>query len=183
MKPPTSFQWLIGNPVSSLALSVGVIYVLWQSATGHMGWPLGFAAIAIGAYAAKASEAVNKYTAWRREWEGLNGSRRVLLLPRIPGLKYVFGIGAWLFLATLAIDARDDQGLTVPVALFWAGSLAAIVGSVWVWVRRGRISKGRTDDVTVCVGRPLISSSIAFGVSALPVEAAALLAASRARRS
>lgn len=168
MRPPTSLQWLVGNPISALVLMLGAIYLAYLWLVEGAGMGVGLLAILVGGYAGRSAERVNAYTRWKREWEGLGGSRGPFRLPRIPNLKYVCGVGAWLFLAAMAIGSADDPAMRIPVMLFWLATAVMMVTGVHRLMRSGPGQTRRSDNVRVCLGRPMSSPSVEEARKALP---------------
>lgn len=168
MRPPTSLQWLVGNPVSALVLMLGAIYLAYLWLVEGAGMGVGLLAIVIGGYAGRCAERVNAYTRWKREWEGLGGSRGPFRLPKVPGLKYVFGVGAWLSLAAMVIGSANDPAMRIPVVLFWLATAVMVVAGVYRLVRSGSGQTRRSDSVRLCLGRPMLSPSVEEARKALP---------------
>jgi hypothetical protein len=159
MRPPTSFQWLIGNSVVSLVLMLGALAVIgmWLMGTAT-GWAALAAAI-LGSVAAKASEKVRAHTAWEREWNGGGGGGGVSL-PR--HWRLVPGLAAWVWLAWLSLLPNEgDPTLEVASGLFWlATALMAVVAVIRVFRRQSQSRGRKAVVVKACLPVPMRSPSV-----------------------
>lgn len=166
MKPPTSFQWLIGNSVVSLVLMLGALAVIgmWLMGTAT-GWAA-FAAAIVASLAAKASEKVRAHAAWEREWNG-GGGRGGISLPR--HWRVVPGLAAWGWLAWMSLQPTEgDPTLELARGLFWIAN-ALLAGFVVVrFFRRGSSRRGKSVLVQPCLTVPLRSPSVREAYQALP---------------
>lgn len=169
MRPPSVLQWLFGNPVSALVLVLGGLFVGYRWLTGEFTWFAALLAAMVAGYSARAYERVASYSAWKREWDMMNGRSPGLRLPRIGGLRYVLGIVAWMFLALLAIGSVDEPMMRIPVVLFWLATTVMVVVGLYRLAsgRGGRVSN-RDATVAVCTGKPPQSPSLGQAYSALP---------------
>lgn len=177
MRPPSVLQWLFGNPVSALVLMLGALFVFYRWLTGEFTWFAALLAAMVAGYSAKAYERVASYSAWKREWDMMNGKPRggSFRLPRIGGLRYVLGIVAWMFLALLAIGSANDPAMYVPVVLFWPATAVMMVVGVHRLMRGNPRSARGTDSVRVCLGRPMQSPSVNEALRTLPGYCGVLL--------
>lgn len=177
MKPPTPFQWLIGNPVVSLALMLGGLAVLYFWLTGSMtGWAALVATI-IAATAARASEQVNKYSAWKREWEGYDGRQAIRLrLPSGKTMRIVAGVGCWGLFAWWASEGpKGDPVLEIAIALFWVGTAVIVVTGIVRLLRGAAPRPGAAVVVGVCLPTARQSSSVNAALGALPAHCQQLM--------
>jgi hypothetical protein len=165
MKPPTSFQWLVGNSVVSLVLMLGALAVIgmWLMGTAT-GWAA-FAAAIVASVAAKASEKVRAHAAWEREWNGGGGGG--ISLPR--HWRLVPGLAAWAWLAWLSLQPSDgDPTLELASGLFWIGNAVLAVFVVVRFFRRGSPRRGKAIVVQSCLAVPMRSPSVREAYQALP---------------
>lgn len=178
MRPPGFLTALIGHPVIALLIFVSAAAVGYFWLAGDLtGWAA-FGALVIAASTAKASDRVNKYNAFKREWDAMGGRAATRRPLRIGGLRYVLGVGAWLFMAMLALDAWDDPGLQWVAWLFWAGSAAMIVAAAYRLVRGpSGLGRGSTDSVRVCLPPARFSPSREDSRRAIPAYCQALFVA------
>lgn len=157
MKPPTTLQWLAGNPVSALVLVLGAIYLVWFWLAESGGIGFGLLAIIVGGYAARSAERVNAYSRWKRQWEGMGGGSGGIRLPRPPSLRVVLGVGSWIVLAILALDGSNgDPMVAVAINLFWVGT--GVLG-MSILYRRLRSDHRRSQDKIVSVSLPVPNRS------------------------
>jgi hypothetical protein len=157
MRPPGFPTALIGHPVIALPIFVGAVAVGYLWLAGELtGWAA-LGALVLAACTAKASDQVNKYRAFKREWDGMGGGSVARQKLRVGGLRYIFGIAAWLFMAALAIDVWNDPGLKWMASMFWLAT-AIILGTMSYRLLR---SDGRSQSakafVRVCL--PIAKSS------------------------
>ena len=169
MRPPSVLQWLFGNPVCALVLVLGALFVGYRWLTGEFTWFAALLAAMVAGYSARAYERVASYSAWKREWDMMNGRSPGLRLPRIGGLRYVLGIVAWMFLALLAIGSAADPAMRIPVVLFWLATAVMVVVGLYRLIRghSGRASTGK-GMVRVCLGTPVQSANVQQALRALP---------------
>jgi hypothetical protein len=158
MRPPTPFQWLIGNSVVSLVLMLGGLAVIgmWLMGTAS-GWAA-LAAIIIASVAARASEKVRDHAAWEREWNG--GSGASLRLPL--NWRLLAGSVAWAWLAWLSLLPNEgDPALALASGVFWLASGLMAVVAVVRFVRRGTSrAGGKAIVVKACLPVPARSPSV-----------------------
>lgn len=160
MKPPNLFQWLIGNAVVSIVLMLGGLYVIYAWFTGSASGVAALIAVVLGAMAARASERVNAYSAWKREWNG-TGSRRGF--PSVPagGIRTALGLVAWAMFAMLAASgAKDDSAMQFAIGLFWIVSAMMAATLLWRALKKRSGRRSRMTPVAVSLARPLRSASI-----------------------
>ncbi|MBJ7318059.1 MAG: hypothetical protein JHC96_04590 [Brevundimonas sp.] len=163
MRPPSTFQWLIGNPVVGCLLSVLALASLAGWFTGDVPGLLTLLAIWIGAMAGRAMERVNAYTRWQREWSGMGGGGGGMRLPSLKALRILAALIVWLIFAVWSLEApADDPWMQTAAVLFWIGT--AVMGFAAVARALGLRAPHRRDKVTakvsVCVCRPVHSPSL-----------------------
>lgn len=163
MRPPGAITALIGHPAVALPIFLGAVAVGYYWLAGELtGWAA-FGAVVLATWTAKASDQVNKYRAFKREWDAMSGGSVARRTLRIGGLRYVFGIAAWLFMALLAIDASSDPAIAWVGWLFWLVSGLAVLSLIATPRRRGK--RGSTVAVLVKIGD---SPSVAEAANSLP---------------
>lgn len=170
MRPPSTFQWLIGNPVVGCLLSILALASLAGWFTGDVPGLLTLLAIWIGAMAGRAMERVNAYTRWQREWNGMGGSGGGgMRLPSLKALRIPAAIIIWLIFAAWSLEApADDPWMQTAAVLFWIGTavmaFAAVAGAFNLFSGRHRAQNAVI--VSVCLSRPLRSPSVETSVIA-----------------
>lgn len=182
MRPPSAFQWLIGNPVVSLTLMLGALAVIYFWFTGTLSGWFALLALVTGATAAKASERVNAYSAWKREWEGYEGRQTSSLrLPSGKVIRIIAGIGCWSLFAWWASEgANGDPALEIAITLFWIGTAVMVVAGFGRIVR-GNVPKPRAAIVvSLCLPNAGGSSSVRSATLQLPEYCQNLLSDERA---
>lgn len=163
MRPPSTFQWLIGNPLVGALLSIGVFVGIIGTLTGHVAGILFFPFLIAGAVVARAAERVSAYTRWQREWNGMGGSGGGMRLPSVKALRILAAIIIWLIFAVYSLEApADDPWMQTAAVLFWIGT--AVMGFAAVARMLGggayrRQTKGELV-VSVCLSRPLQSPTV-----------------------
>jgi|GEM_PF-3727344 len=92
-------------------------------------------------------------------------------------LRYVLGIGAWLFFAVLAMQSASEPGMEIVVVGFW---LVTAVAAVYTLVRLARKSRpvapARSGShVAQCLPAPHSSPNVQQVASAIPDYCRALI--------
>jgi hypothetical protein len=172
MKRPGFLTYLFGNPLSAFALLLAMIYFVyeWWSAAGSGG--LAFIAFLAAGYAMGASDKLQKYQQWKREWDAMEGKRaRQSLAHFYPALRIIVGLAVWCFFAYLALAQTAQPGMQLGADLFWLATLVIIGAGVfwWLWRRRGsRPAAVRDVPVTQCLPLPGQSTTPTPVFDALP---------------
>lgn len=171
MRPPSTFQWLIGNPVVGCLLSVLALASLAGWFTGDVPGLLTLLAIWIGAMAGRAMERVNAYTRWQREWNGMGGGGGGgMRLPSLKALRIPAAIIIWLIFAVWSLEApADDPWMQTAAVLFWIGT--AVMGFAAVARMLGGGGQSRRANavtVNVCLAAPRRSPTVQECYGALP---------------
>jgi len=158
MRPPTPFQWLIGNSVVSLVLMLGGLAVIGMWLTGTASGWAALAAVIIASVAARASEKVRDHAAWEREWNGGGGAG--IRLPR--NWRLLVGLVAWGWLAWLSLlPNAGDPALTLASGVFWLVSgLMAVVAVVRLFRRGSGRLGGKAVIVKACLPVPVRSDTV-----------------------
>lgn len=176
MKQPNSRDYLFGNSVSYVVLSLALIVSALGAFGGALSPIVPIILLAIGFFAHSAHERIRKYNAWKSEWDTMGGQpqppqlrpsdRLSRGLKRNPALRYVLGFAAWALLALMS--TASGGGLR---ALFWLGTIALIVSGIVRYRRRGRDQQPKSTgavSVAVCVPLPRQSASATQAFAALP---------------
>ena len=91
-------------------------------------------------------------------------------------LRFVLGGTAWALLAFAALSVAGDPSMTVPVGLFWAGSAFFAVRGLIVLLKSGsESSHGNSCCVTVCLSKPVASSSTTWATQMVPIYCGQIL--------
>jgi hypothetical protein len=180
MKRPSGFTYVVGNPVSVIALALGAAYLAYQWWNG--GSPaIALAAFIAAAYAMGANSRLQKYNDWKREWEAMEGkrpsqrtARRVL---NSVAVRVAIGLPLWCAFAYLALTSGNDPTMRAARALFLLATLVMAVGFAYRLMRRRRPRANASRDVpvTLCVAPPRQSPDLAQAYAALPVYCRAIL--------
>ena len=183
MKRPTSFQFVLGNPITGLVV-FGLACFVWykwskgDAATLAAGLML-IAVLTVG----KAFDVVNNYRHKQREWEILSGQPVTggVNPKRMRQVRIAFAMWAWIGMAFLAWRSRDQPDMKIAAWAFAAGSVIGLIGLIWKnWPkRRSRKSQWKDIAVSLCLKTPSRSPSVAQTVRELPGIYAALLAPPR----
>lgn len=142
MKPPSIGTYLMGNPLSALALMGLTAWLVWQWQLGNVPGiaPL-LAGIAL-TYAANAYRRIQAYRLWQSEWNAMGDSstqrRRFSFATARPMLRIIIGGPLWLGFAYGVAHAGHDELGRAAAALFWLATAIIVVG--WGY----RIWKGRS---------------------------------------
>lgn len=175
MTRPSLLAYLFGNPLSMLALGLGVIVTAYQCYSGTGSAVTMVAAIVAAAYAANAQERITAYRGWKREWDAMGGD-----IPRRRPLgRRTIAIVVWSPMALVAAFPGPDPQMRQGAALFWWANAAITTLLLYRAIRSHRTR--RRDDtreraVTVVVGVPRQSTTLAAAYAALPDHCQRVLA-------
>src|ERR1700729_379338 len=130
MRRPGIGTYLIGNPISALALFALTVWITWRWYNGDAP---GIAAIILGFVTMSAFDAngkLNDYRHWQREWNAMGGQApRPGALTRFVGsrtVKVLFGVPLWCAFAYGALHVKPHSDEEVAAGLFWIGSLVIV---------------------------------------------------------
>jgi hypothetical protein len=172
MKRPGFLTYLFGNPASALALLLAAVYFIyeWWSASGSPA--VAFIAFLAAGYAMGASDKLQKYQSWKREWDAMEGKRPAQSFARFyPALRITVGLAVWCFFAYLALAQDAQPGAQLGPDLFWLATAVIIGTGVFRWFRRRRGARPaatRDVPVTICIPVPHQSPTSAQAFAALP---------------
>lgn len=177
MNRPSAFTYLIGNPLSLIALWLLAAFAGYRWYTGDAGiiWPVIATLAAISAW--NANGRLNKYRLWKREWEAMNGvvTTGTIIgdLIQRPAVRAVIGGATWLAMAYGALTLANQPGMKVATGLFWLGSLFLICAIAYRSMKRRRTRAETTRQVgdvpvTVCLTPPRLSPSSQQAMSLIP---------------
>ncbi len=162
---PSWYNYLIGNPVSALAIfAVGgyVLYLRWIGATTNIAAVV-TAFVMIGTV--NASDRLSRYRDWKRKWDGLAGHRQGPgVLARLLRTSFV-RVVLILMLDAGALAYVDRHPYTpegeVVGLLFLGGNGLVVIGVLyrlvrWLFVRprRSAAKAAMPVDVAVCIPLP-----------------------------
>lgn len=154
MKTPSVIDYVIGNAVACVALTGGALVMtyLWY-VTGAPAVLAIFAAI-VASYSCAANSRVQKYRAWKREWDLVNGVQTGTGGMNLPGMRPLAFVVIWLVAAIFITSHADEFG--GPAALFWLSSIGAAIYGLYRYFRRFSPArpKAKTATVTVCLSVP-----------------------------
>ena len=176
MKQPSSRDYLFGNSVSYVVLSLALIVSALGAFGGAVPPIVPVILLVIAYFAHSAHERIRKYKAWKSEWDAMGGQpqptplrpsdRLSRGLKRNPALRYFVGFVCWAFLAL--ISTASGGGLR---ALFWLGTIALIISGIVRYRRRSRDQQSKSTSavlVAVCVPVPRRSAGATQAFAALP---------------
>jgi len=177
MNRPSAFTYLIGNPLSLIALWLlaALAGYRWYAGDAEIIWPVIAALAAISA--ANANGRLNKYRLWKRDWEAMNGvvTTGTIIgdLMLRPVFRVVAGGAIWLAMAYGALTLASQPGMKVATALFWLGTLLLVCAGAFRWARlrwTGARQTRRVGDVlvAVCVAIPRQSPTTKQAFGQLP---------------
>lgn len=171
MKRPGAIVYLFGNPFSGLALFGATIFFGYRWWIGEASPYLAFGFFFATAYASKASDQLNSYRLWKREWNAMGGSAALdRLFARAHSLRMVVGFALWGAFAYGVYLVSADPAARIPVALFVLGTAILVTSGIYRLVKRRRshAKPFRDVPVAVCLPVPQHSSTIGQAFSALP---------------
>jgi hypothetical protein len=163
---------LFGNPASAIALLVAAGFCIYEWWSGQGSGGLALIAFLAAGYAMAASERLEKYKQWKREWEAMEGNRPAPTAARpLTALRAVLALAVWCFFAFLALSQANQPDAQLGVGLFWLATAVIVVAGIASLFRKRRNTRTRvvTDiPVTLCVPIPRNSPSAAQAFAALP---------------
>ena len=168
MKRPGPLAYLFGNPLTLLA-SLGATAFFgyeWWSANAS---PLpAIIAFLIFCQTMRATDQLQKYNDWKREWEAVEGKPRTAttgLNMKSPLVRILIGVPAWAVGLYLVTTLGDDAPSQIAKACFWLGTALGIGGLIYRNLPRRRQAASTATktypDVSVCLAVPHASPSVA----------------------
>jgi hypothetical protein len=173
MNRPGFTTYLFGNPFSALALAALAACLAYLGFTQTGAWPLLVVALVIASGAGRAYQRIQKYQAWKREWDGLSDRPTSSRLRLSGPVKILAGLALWGVFAYAAMSAHGASGALFST-LFWLGTV--VIAGGWFLKRRNAVkprAKGEAA-VTVCPSVPRNSPSLQQAYSGLPGYCVAL---------
>ena len=191
MNRPRLFTYLIGNPLSCVAILGGCGYLAyhwWMNQDTVSGFvPL--LALFIGSTAIKANGEIKAYANWKREWDAMAGIGPQPSLVHNRFVRPVFTFAIWLGFAywlTTNASAKDEELFQDLAFIFLVLNLVivlAIIFRVGRWIfRRSRVARVTTERdyvVTGCLPVPKRSPRVIDILPSLPPYCQRLLESSR----
>lgn len=170
MNRPSFFTYAIGNALSFLAMSIGLVVFGIQFFTTGQGGVIALVFLIAGSASYKANERIRAYNDWQREWAAMNGETpRQFSLPGLGKLRTVVGVIIWIVFAFMALGASGTPGLEIPLAMFWTGTALGVGVAIWRLFKRGKPAPRRgAEFVSHCLNRPGQSASLNQAYNALP---------------
>lgn len=173
MKHPGFLTAIAGNGFVFAGSSLLFIAMLIAYLQGAASGVAVLGSMALAGVTGKAHSQMRDYQLWRMEWESMGGEPARQFRLRIPGLKYVVGGIAWLFLASGAGELAKQPGNGLAVTLFWLGSLIGALRLVYLLFRHLGVftavrPKARAGAVAVCLAPPKQSPTLQEAYAALP---------------
>ncbi|MEI9990124.1 MAG: hypothetical protein WDM86_08805 [Rhizomicrobium sp.] len=183
MNRPAIFNYIIGNPISLIALWVLTAFLTyrWYALSGPVLLPIitGLGALA----ASNAAQRIGKYRDWKRDWDAMNG---IAPAPagaflRTPAVRLFVGVPLWCLFAYGAVTMTNTLGGRVAAALFWLGSLLIVGGWIVQGLRRRharapKVRQVRDVLVTQCLRAPIRSPALQRAHASIPDYCADLFA-------
>jgi hypothetical protein len=182
MNPPGLFTFLLGNPISALALIGGggwMIWQWWEGAYTLLGALLGLLFITMGS---NHGDRFIRYAAWRREWRAAHGGASSGFLSSATG-RWLLALALFALLAYPLYRFPHHPWVIAygkPAFAGWAMILGAVV--LFRMVQKlGRVvfrrkPRSTTIYVTTPLPVPARAPTLADAVSALPNDCLILLA-------
>jgi len=186
MKRPSSLTFLIGNPVSALAIFAGVAVVIWQWWHGRAADLAAVLAVFGLMVTMNASDQVTNYHHWKAEWDAMDG--------KVSGIRIsagvmrfwhvVIGLALWAAGAYGAMTLKPGPGTQIAVWCFWAGSALLLANLIYRMIRAIRTrqpARRPPADIAVAVATASVgrSPALSAAASAVPDYCRRLLSARR----
>lgn len=165
MNRPSAFTYLVGNPLSCLALLclAGAMVYQWWINQETTSWFILIIAFVIASTAMKANTQIANYKAWKQEYDdiatggdsSLAGARRNAFLRRFAAVIIWLALAYWLGLNAKAADKISSYGnIALVFLILTTAVLLKIIFSVWS--ARHKKPKQTTSDhvVTLCLPIP-----------------------------
>ncbi len=174
MKHPGVMTAIAGHGVVFAGSSLLFVFLLIAYFQGAASGLAVLGAFAFAGVSAKSHSRMRDYQIWKMEWESMGGEpSRGFQLSGIPGLKFVVGGIAWLFLASGAAELAKQPGNGLVVGLFWlASSLVALRLIYLLFKRLGVVTPARpasrSGAVAVCLPVASQSPTLQDAYAALP---------------
>ncbi len=170
MNRPSFFTYAIGNGLSFIAVSIGLLIFGIQFFTTGQGGVIALVFLVAGSASYKAHERIRAYNDWQREWAAMNGQTpRQFSWPGGGTLRTTLGIIIWVVFGFMALGASGTPGLEIPLAMFWLGTALGVGAAIWRLIRRGKPPPRKgAEIVSHCLNRPGQSVSLNQAYDALP---------------
>lgn len=171
MKRPAPYIYLVGNPVSMLAIALLAIYLAYEWWIGVASPVVPIVAFALATSAFKANDRLEHYQEWKREWQAMNGEAPTagrLLVPARTVRLVLGGIG-WCVMAFFALNPGDQPELQVASVMFWILTLVLIANAIYRWFKQRRGQRpARDEPVAICPPVPRQSPALKQAYAELP---------------
>ncbi len=181
MKRPSPLVFAFGHPISLTVLALIAVYCIyewWHGEIAATGAVIAFFAAAYGGHANKTYE---RYRVWKREWDIMEGrspaSRTAQAFARGGPLRIALGLAVWMLWGYFVITDANAPGMQIPATCFWLATAALLVAGIFRlarWRKSRRQIANRDVAVTVCLGIPRQTSSVAQARASLPAHCSTL---------
>lgn len=175
MKRPSTLTFLIGNPLSAIAIFIGAAIVVWQWWHGRAA---DLAAILAGIgliITMNAADQVTNYHHWKREWDAMAGKQPGIAIPphAWQGMRILFGLILWGVMAYGLHTMKPGPNDALIKLSFWGGTAVLVFGAVYRALKAGRSKASQrppSADIPVTgeLGIPGHSPSVASAAQSLP---------------
>lgn len=172
MRRPGPLTYLVGNEVSFLVLSGGLLLSGGQFLFADGSGTLALLFLIAGSYAHTANAKLREYRAWRREWDAMANLSPAHLLVPILRLAMMLAVAGWALLGMALADRSNGAGLSL------YGVTTAIVLTAPLFGparRRSRSPRRNSENVSVSLRAPVRSPSASRAVLSLPDYCRALI--------
>jgi hypothetical protein len=167
MKQPDPGTMLVGHPAVAAPCALGAMGVIYLCIQQPGWWPIGLGAVFIAAKVLRLADMREKYLAWKREWDAMDGGGSE---PRSAQRKRpVLGYIALALVLLYCAGNLDDQ--LCRLALVWTVIVVSIFGGSRLVMRNrpAARSKSKAAVFEICIGGPLMGvPSIKDAYRALP---------------
>ena len=174
MKRPGWFDYLVGNFVSVLALTVAAILLGIAAFASQVSWFAAIAGLVFMGWGWGANQRLTAYRNWKREWDTMNGVAEPVRSSKKWGpLRIAIVAVAWAVMAYVAIDQAQQPEMQIPVGLFWLATALLAIRLLYLMVRRRRSATTpdvlrRDMPVALCLAVPTSSPSVNEAMQGLP---------------
>lgn len=170
MRKPGPVNQVLGNPVTFFVIALAILFVAYEAWVGQASWVFVLVLAVIGGLSQQAGERLDKYHLWKLEWDAMGGDApRRLVLPKLGGVRLVFGFIAWGIGAIATFGAANQPGMQGPIALYWLGSVVLFGYGISRALRKSRPKIGAANPaVAICLPVPRDGPTTTFAFQQLP---------------
>jgi hypothetical protein len=173
MKRPAAVSYVFGNPVSIIVLATATAYFTYQWWSNAGSGALALTLFLATSYAFGASDRLQKYNQWKREWDAMEGRAPSITFSRLyahPVVRVLIGIALWCGGIYLIANAGNGPLGQFSAGLFGLATFAVIITGVVRLFRRSKPHKPIVRDMSVmiCVSMPNQSPTLDQARASLP---------------